>query len=105
MLLGGQTAAAAATRPGEGPRERALLMDKTISRVGPLEISCWEETEDEFVVAWREEAGENVSAIFLKYTEYSTIKVADIWLFRLGRSTMISPGRPSTQQKCHQGHR
>lgn len=52
---------AAVARQTEGPRTRALPMDKEIKKVGPSNIRNWDASENEFVSAWRQEAGENVS--------------------------------------------
>lgn len=52
---------AASVMEDGGPRERVLMMDKSIMKVGRADISGWGPTTDELVKAWREAADKNVS--------------------------------------------
>lgn len=61
IFVGDEAAVAAVARPKEGPRKRALLMDKKVKKVGASNIRNWKTSKKEFVSAWRQEAGKNVS--------------------------------------------
>lgn len=42
-------------------RERQCLTRYTMQKAAVEDISCWQQTEDDFVSGWRDEAGKNVS--------------------------------------------